>query len=76
MLPGNGEVTNSNNAVIESNTEIEKEIEKEIDKDNNISKDIFINKVVSAFLEHFNISSVNRLIQKYSIMLVLVISVF
>lgn len=33
MLPGNGEVTNSNNAVIESNTEIEieKEIEKEIE---------------------------------------------
>ena len=39
MLQCNGEVTNSNNAVIKSNTEIE--------KDNNISKDIFINKVVS-----------------------------
>lgn len=45
MLQCNGEVTNSNNAVIKSNTEIEKEIE--IEKDNNISKDIFINKVVS-----------------------------
>ena len=45
MLQCNGEVTNSNNAVIKSNTEIEKEKEKE--KDNNISKDIFINKVVS-----------------------------
>ena len=45
MLQCNGEVTNSNNAVIKSNTEIE--IEKEIEKDNNISKDIFINKVVS-----------------------------
>ena len=45
MLQCNGEVTNSNNAVIKSNTEIEKEIEKEIN--NNISKDIFINKVVS-----------------------------
>ena len=45
MLQCNGEVTNSNNAVIKSNTEIEKE--KEIEKDNNISKDIFINKVVS-----------------------------
>lgn len=43
MLQCNGEVTNSNNAVIKSNTEKEKEIEK----DNNISKDIFINKVVS-----------------------------
>ena len=41
MLQCNGEVTNSNNAVIKSNTEIE------IEKDNNISKDIFINKVVS-----------------------------
>ena len=49
MLQCNGEVTNSNNAVIKSNTEIEKEkeIEIEIEKDNNISKDIFINKVVS-----------------------------
>ena len=47
MLQCNGEVTNSNNAVIKSNTEIEKEKEKEIEKDNNISKDIFINKVVS-----------------------------
>ena len=45
MLQCNGEVTDSNNTVIESNTEIEKEIE--IEKDNNISKDIFINKVVS-----------------------------
>ena len=47
MLQCNGEVTNSNDVVIESNTEIEieKEIEKEIN--NNISKDIFINKVVS-----------------------------
>ena len=45
MLQCNGEVTNSNNAVIKSNTE--KEIEIEIEKDNNISKDIFINKVVS-----------------------------
>ena len=45
MLQCNGEVTNSNNAVTKSNTEIEKEIE--IEKDNNISKDIFINKVVS-----------------------------
>ena len=45
MLQCNGEVTNSNNAVIKSNTEKEKE--KEIEKDNNISKDIFINKVVS-----------------------------
>ena len=45
MLQCNGEVTNSNNAVIKSNTEKEKEIE--IEKDNNISKDIFINKVVS-----------------------------
>ena len=47
MLQCNGEVTNSNNAVIKSNTEIEKEKEKEIEKDNNISKDIFINNVVS-----------------------------
>ena len=49
MLQCNGEVTNSNNAVIKSNTEKEKEKEKdkEIEKDNNISKDIFINKVVS-----------------------------
>ena len=49
MLQCNGEVTNSNNDVIKSNTEIEKEKEKEkeIEKDNNISKDIFINKVVS-----------------------------
>ena len=47
MLQCNGEVTNSNNAVTKSNTEIEKEKEKEIEKDNNISKDIFINKVVS-----------------------------
>ena len=47
MLQCNGEVTNSNNAVIKSNTEIEIEKEKEIEKDNNISKDIFINKVVS-----------------------------
>ena len=49
MLQCNGEVTNSNNAVIKSNTEIEKEkeIEIEIEKDNNISKDIFLNKVVS-----------------------------
>ena len=49
MLQCNGEVTNSNNTVIKSNTEIEKEKEKEIEieKDNNISKDIFINKVVS-----------------------------
>ena len=49
MLQCNGEVTNSNNDVIKSNTEIEKEkeIEIEIEKDNNISKDIFINKVVS-----------------------------
>ena len=47
MLQCNGEVTNSNNAVIKSNTEIEKDKEKEIEKDNNISKDIFINKVVS-----------------------------
>ena len=49
MLQCNGEVTNSNNTVIKSNTEIEKEkeIEIEIEKDNNISKDIFINKVVS-----------------------------
>ena len=49
MLQCNGEVTNSNNDVIKSNTEIEKENEKEIEieKDNNISKDIFINKVVS-----------------------------
>ena len=49
MLQCNGEVTNSNNAVIKSNTEIEIEIEKEIEKEinNNISKDIFINKVVS-----------------------------
>ena len=45
MLQCNGEVTNSNNAVTKSNTEKEKEKEKE--KDNNISKDIFINKVVS-----------------------------
>ena len=47
MLQCNSEVTNSNDVVIESNTEIEieKEIEKEIN--NNISKDIFINKVVS-----------------------------
>ena len=45
MLQCNGEVTNSNNAVIKSKTEKEKE--KEIEKDNNISKDIFINKVVS-----------------------------
>ena len=46
MLQCNGEVTNSNDVVIESNTEIEieKEIEKEIN--NNISKDIFINKIV------------------------------
>ena len=41
MLQCNSEVTNSNDVVIESNTEIEKEI------NNNISKDIFINKVVS-----------------------------
>ena len=47
MLQCNGEVTNSNNAVIKSNTEIEKEKEIEIEKNNNISKDIFINKVVS-----------------------------
>ena len=47
MLQCNGEVTDSNNAVTKSNTEIEKEIEIEIEKDNNISKDIFINKVVS-----------------------------
>ena len=47
MLQCNGEVTNSNNAVIKSNTEIEKEKEIEIERDNNISKDIFINKVVS-----------------------------
>ena len=47
MLQCNGEVTNSNNAVIKSNTEIEKEKEKEIEKENKISKDIFINKVVS-----------------------------
>ena len=47
MLQCNGEVTNSNNAVIKSNTEKEKEKEIEIEKDNNISKDIFINKVVS-----------------------------
>ena len=47
MLQCNGEVTNSNNAVTKSNTEKEKEKEKEIEKDNNISKDIFINKVVS-----------------------------
>ena len=47
MLQCNGEVTNSNNDVIKSNTEIEKEKEIEIEKDNNISKDIFINKVVS-----------------------------
>ena len=47
MLQCNGEVTNSNNDVIKSNTEKEKEIEIEIEKDNNISKDIFINKVVS-----------------------------
>ena len=47
MLQCNGEVTNSNNAVTKSNTEIEKEKEIEIEKDNNISKDIFINKVVS-----------------------------
>ena len=49
MLQCNGEVTNSNDVVIESNTEIEKEKEKEIEKEinNNISKDIFINKVVS-----------------------------
>ena len=45
MLQCNGEVTNSNNDVIKSNTEKEKEIK--IEKDNNISKDIFINKVVS-----------------------------
>ena len=45
MLQCNSEVTNSNNTVIKSNTEKEKE--KEIEKDNNISKDIFINKVVS-----------------------------
>ena len=45
MLQCNGEVTNSNDVVIESNTEIEIEKEKEIN--NNISKDIFINKVVS-----------------------------
>ena len=49
MLQCNGEVTNGNNTVIESNTEKEKEKEKEIEKEinNNISKDIFINKVVS-----------------------------
>ena len=49
MLQCNGEVTNSNDVVIESNTEKEKEKEKEIEKEinNNISKDIFINKVVS-----------------------------
>ena len=47
MLQCNGEVTNSNNAVIKSNTEKEKEKEIEIEIDNNISKDIFINKVVS-----------------------------
>ena len=47
MLQCNGEVTNSNNDVIKSNTEKEKEKEIEIEKDNNISKDIFINKVVS-----------------------------
>ena len=47
MLQCNGEVTSSNNVVIESNTEIEKEIEKEKEINNNISKDIFINKVVS-----------------------------
>ena len=47
MLQCNGEVTNSNNSVTKCNTEIEKEKEIEIEKDNNISKDIFINKVVS-----------------------------
>ena len=47
MLQCNGEVTNSNNAVIKSNTEIEKEKEIEKEINNNISKDIFINKVVS-----------------------------
>ena len=47
MLQCNGEVTNSNDVVIESNTEIEKEKEIEKEINNNISKDIFINKVVS-----------------------------
>ena len=47
MLQCNGEVTDSNGVVIESNTEIEKEKEKEKEINNNISKDIFINKVVS-----------------------------
>lgn len=47
MLQCNGEVTNSNNTVIESNTEIEKEKEIEKEINNNISKDIFTNKVVS-----------------------------
>ena len=47
MLQCNGEVTDSNDVVIESNTEIEKEKEIEKEINNNISKDIFINKVVS-----------------------------
>ena len=47
MLQCNSEVTNSNDVVIESNTEIEKEKEIEKEINNNISKDIFINKVVS-----------------------------
>ena len=47
MLQCNGEVTDSNDIVIESNTEIEKEKEIEKEINNNISKDIFINKVVS-----------------------------
>ena len=47
MLQCNGEVTSGNNTVIESNTEIEKEKEIEKEINNNISKDIFINKVVS-----------------------------
>ena len=47
MLQCNGEVTDSNDVVIESNTEIEREIEIEKEINNNISKDIFINKVVS-----------------------------
>ena len=48
MLQCNDEVTNSNNTVTKCNTEIEIEKEKEIEKEinNNISKDIFINKVV------------------------------
>ena len=46
-LPGNAEVTYSNDPVTKSNTEIEKEKEIEKEINNNISKDIFINKVVS-----------------------------